>query len=404
VKICMVTTFYPPYNHGGDGLFVQQLARDLVATGHEVHVVHSVDAFRATGGVVDSDVLARETVDGIQIHRMDENLGLLPALVTQQTGRPVRWGRLRSLLESGFDVINYHNISLIGGPEILRFGRGTKLFTLHEHWWVCPTHILWKYTGELCTQPSCLRCCIAQRTPPQAWRLMRGWMARCLSSVDVILAPSRFTAERYREWMDRHGADASMQLLSPYTMPIPDGTPRVDLPERYFLWVGRLTVAKGIRELIDRFSARPDYPLVVVGDGELSGELRARCPDNVRIVGRVPRQQLGPYYRRATALVVSSLCAETFGMTASEALSCGTPVLTSACGGTEDIVGDEVGFIYRTVDELLAALDELWSCPQERDRLAGLAKERYRARYSPSRYLAAYGAIIEAAQRAAGHS
>ena len=40
MKFCMVTTFYPPYNFGGDGLFVQQLARDLSLAGHQVEVVH----------------------------------------------------------------------------------------------------------------------------------------------------------------------------------------------------------------------------------------------------------------------------------------------------------------------------------------------------------------------------
>ena len=45
-KLCMVTTFYPPYNFGGDGIFVYRLANELAERGHQVEVVHSVDAYR----------------------------------------------------------------------------------------------------------------------------------------------------------------------------------------------------------------------------------------------------------------------------------------------------------------------------------------------------------------------
>jgi hypothetical protein len=45
------------------------------------------------------------------------------------------------ILETGFDVIHYHNISLVGGPTILAYGQGIKLYTMHEYWLVCPTHV-----------------------------------------------------------------------------------------------------------------------------------------------------------------------------------------------------------------------------------------------------------------------
>jgi hypothetical protein len=36
------------------------------------------------------------------------------------------------ILETGFDVIHYHNISLVGGPTILAYRQGIKLYTMHE--------------------------------------------------------------------------------------------------------------------------------------------------------------------------------------------------------------------------------------------------------------------------------
>ena len=39
LRFCMITTFYPPYAFGGDGLFVYRLANLLARRGHEVHVI-----------------------------------------------------------------------------------------------------------------------------------------------------------------------------------------------------------------------------------------------------------------------------------------------------------------------------------------------------------------------------
>ena len=32
-RVCFVTTFYPPFNFGGDGLYVQRLARGFAGSG-----------------------------------------------------------------------------------------------------------------------------------------------------------------------------------------------------------------------------------------------------------------------------------------------------------------------------------------------------------------------------------
>lgn len=393
----MVTTFYPPYNMGGDGVFVQQLSRELVAAGHHVEVVHCTDAWRVVTGRSEPEP-AREPDDGVTVHRLASRFGRLSPLLTQQTGRPgLKRGALERVLERGFDVVNFHNISLIGGPGVLALGSGVKAFTLHEHWWVCPTHVLFKYTGELCTERECLRCCLAHRTPPQAWRLRQRWMARCLSEVDVILAPSEFTAARHRAWMREAQVDVPLRVVPEYSIPLPEtGAGPGGLPERYFLYVGRLSRVKGIDRLLAAFAKRPDYPLVVVGQQDSARQAALEAPANAHLVGRVPREQLHGYYASATALVFPSACAETFGLSAAEALSCGTPVLSSRCGGTEEIVTEEVGRLYADESQLLAQLDLLWSEGELRDRLGRAARARYLAHYTPQAYLARYMEALDA--------
>lgn len=392
MNFCMVTTFYPPYNFGGDGIFVQRLSRDLVEAGHHVEVVHCQDAWRVMAGSKDPEP-APEDDDGVVVHRLKSPLGPLSPLLTQQLGRPVlKRAKLQQVFDRGFDVVNFHNISLVGGPGILRMGDAAKLYTLHEHWWVCPTHILWKYTDELCERPACTRCSLAHRTPPQLWRRSPRWMARCLTEVDLILAPSRFTADRHETWMRSQGIDVPLMVVPEYSPILPPPAVASDLPQRYFLYVGRLTHQKGLFRLLDAFEKRSEYPLVLVGTGPAEAQLRARGLGNVRFAGHLPPEQLAAYYEGAVAVVMPSICAETFGLVATEALSCGTPVLSTRCGGPQDILSpeDEVGFLYEGEVELLERLDDLWNDPPLGRRLGEAGRARHRERYTPASYLERY--------------
>ena len=45
LRFCMLSTYYPPYSYGGDGITLQRLCRALVRAGHQVTVVHDADAY-----------------------------------------------------------------------------------------------------------------------------------------------------------------------------------------------------------------------------------------------------------------------------------------------------------------------------------------------------------------------
>ena len=143
---------------------------------------------------------------------------------------------------------------------------------------------------------------------------------------------------------------------------------------------------------LDAFEKRSEYPLVLVGTGPAEAQLRARGLGNVRFAGHLPPEQLAAYYEGAVAVVMPSICAETFGLVATEALSCGTPVLSTRCGGPQDILSpeDEVGFLYEGEVELLERLDDLWDDPSLVRRLGEAGRARHRERYTPASYLERY--------------
>src|SRR5262249_28269196 len=120
LRFCMVTTFYPPYHFGGDGMFVYRLAETLAARGHRVDVVHPVDAHRLHPPAEPEVAFSHHP--NVTRYPLKSAWPLAAALAAHQLGRPAGYGRrLREILNGQtYDVIHYHNVSLMGGPGVLR--------------------------------------------------------------------------------------------------------------------------------------------------------------------------------------------------------------------------------------------------------------------------------------------
>ncbi|MDP3093081.1 MAG: glycosyltransferase family 4 protein [Nitrospira sp.] len=393
MRFCMVTTFYPPYHFGGDATFVQALARALVARGHHVEVVHCEDAYRLQKE--EASVTPTES-DDIVVHRLHSPLGLLSPLITQQTGRPgLKSHKLHAILERDFDVVNFHNISLVGGPGVLGMSKApVNLYTLHEHWLLCPTHIFWKNRQRACDSLQCIRCSIRSGIPPQLWRYT-GLIERSLAKVDALLAPSEYTAERHRA----AGFEVPIHLLPLFASLEPGSSVNDALPSRpYFLYVGRVTASKGVAVLVEDFLALRDYDLFIVGDGDLRVALQRQYADypHIRFLGPLLHNQLAPLYRKATALILPSLAPESFGLTVIEAFARGTPAIVHAAGGNREAIGKAGGgYIYESRTELHQAILAIAADPQLRERLGECARKAYAQHYSETRYLEHYLGLVE---------
>ena len=393
MRFCMVTTFYPPYNFGGCGTYVRALSRALAAEGHDVEVMHCVDAYRLKY----KDPMPDEGPDeGIVVHRLKSPLGFLSPLITHQTGRPgVKSRAARAVLARPFDVVHFHNISLVGGPAILTWSRApVTLYTLHEHWLLCPTHVFWKNKAQPCDRPTCFRCSLVSGIPPQLWRYTR-LVELSLARVDAMLAPSEFTASRHRE----AGLKPPIHVLPLFSGIEPRSDPAPRPARSHFLFVGRLTSSKGIVELLEEFADLAAYDLDVIGDGELRGALDRRfadCP-HIRFLGRIPQTELITAYQAATALIFPSLAPETFGLSIAEAFACGTPAIVRDAGGCrEPVDATGGGLVYRTSEQLRVALSRLVNEPGLRETLAQRAREGFMRLYTPQRHLKSYLALVEA--------
>jgi glycosyltransferase involved in cell wall biosynthesis len=401
-----LTTFYPPYSFGGDAMYIYRLAHALGDAGHHVDVIHDIDSYRLQHPG-EPEIQFKEHPN-VHRHGLRSKYGWLSPLLTQQTGHPyLKEQAINEVLNSRpYDVIHYHNISLLG-PEIMtlqpKSGRAVKIYMTHEHWLVCPTHVLWKFNSRACEKPECLRCTLMAKRPPQIWRYT-GKLAKTSKHVDRFVSPSRFTADMH---FKRGFSQPVIHL--PYFIDPSDqdwqnpGPPPQDSP--YFLFVGRLETIKGVQTLIDLWDRVPEADLLVVGTGTQAEALRSRAQGNPRIkfMGALPQRELGNLYFHAQATIVPSITYETFGIIIVESFARKTPVIVRNLGALPEVVQDSSGgFIFNSDEELLDHIHTIRSNPALRRELGENGYQAFLQNWSKEAHLRLYFDLIENAKSARG--
>ena len=121
-------------------------------------------------------------------------------------------------------------------------------------------------------------------------------------------------------------------------------------PDGYFLFFGSLEPKKNIGRIIEAFLATPtSRRLVIVGSRAWKAEHELRFLQRgvkarrVKQFDYLPQAELTTLIRGARAVLFPSL-SEGFGLPVLEALSLGTPVLTSGEGALPEVVGDAACF------------------------------------------------------------
>ena len=208
------------------------------------------------------------------------------------------------------------------------------------------------------------------KRPPQLWRYT-GQLEKASQHVDQFVSPSRFTAHMHAE----RGFPQPVAHL-PYFIERVDNDWKSPGPrpqeDPYFLFVGRLETIKGLQTLIPLWKNVDGIDLLIAGTGTSERQLRAQAASNPRIkfLGPLPQRQLGTLYFHALACIVPSITYETFGMIIIESFARKTPVIARDLGALPEVIHDSGGgFIYRTDEELLAAMNRIATSPQRCARI-----------------------------------
>lgn len=173
-----------------------------------------------------------------------------------------------------------------------------------------------------------------------------------------------------------------------------------DLPEHYFVYVGRLADEKNLERLLRAFASYRrqggQWRLVLVGDGPRAAALAALARElgasaDVAFAGHRSTGELLPFYAFASAFVLPSL-REPWGLVVNEAMASALPVIVSrVCGAAGDVVIEgQNGFTFdaRSEDQLTALLLRMSRSNRETLRAMGQRSLDIIQEFSPSRWAA----------------
>lgn len=181
------------------------------------------------------------------------------------------------------------------------------------------------------------------------------WVLQPLQQANHVIAVSRaLAAEIHRFGIPKVQVIPNM-INETVFKPIPMS--RLNRPFTFFT-LAHLSPEKGIPELLAAIAqvvaVEPDVHFMIGGDSLWRKDYQLQMIQqglgtHITWLGHIPRSQVPFYHNRADAFVLPSHH-ESFGLVYVEALACGKPVIATRCGGPEDFVTPENGFLVEKRD------------------------------------------------------
>ena len=249
----------------------------------------------------------------------------------------------------------------------------------------------WFANGQASSTPRrpSSRCSIFSRSstnsiPPLKRAYLRSRLRAAVRRARMLLPMSEATATALHETLD--GDEARMVVIPPIVEPPfapvnPAAVERCrrqyDLPADFWLYVAHMYPHKNHDRLLTVYRSYRDradqpWPLVLRGDPQPGGPLvhervaALGLSSHVRILPRLPREELPALYCAASALVFPSLY-EGAGIPIIEAHACGCPVVASDITAAKEFGGDAVQY-FNPLDT-----DEIASTMVRRPRMPDVA-------------------------------
>jgi glycosyltransferase involved in cell wall biosynthesis len=290
----------------------------------------------------------------------------------------------------------YHHIS----PSVLPLLRQEGIpivLTAHDLKLCCPSHQMLNSQGlcERCkggnflhtVRHRCVHGSLTVSTLVAVESALHRWSGIYRRNLDRIVVPSLFYKAKFEEW----GWSPDQVTYIPNFVKVEDFLPKPQAGQ-YFVYFGRLATEKGFATLLQA-CLNSKAQLVVVGDGELSGEVQeavSASMGRITWLGRRTGQDLFDAVANARAIILPSEWYENAPMSILEGYALGKPVIGAKIGGIPELVNEgETGFLFPSGDAqaLSAAIEHMRDLPDSQVAEMGQAARRLVVeRFAAERY------------------
>ncbi len=403
--VVMFTSSYPRFPGDGVGSFVEPIAQG-VSLRRPVHVVapwHPSIQRPVREGDVHFHFYRYAPTRGLHV------FGYAAALKADVTVRP--------------SVYAAAPLALMAGCRTARqVARAVDAEVIHAHW-VIPSGVM--AAMSLSRFPLVISLHGSDIFVAEKNRVLGAAASFAFRRAGAVTACS----EDLRQRAIRFGSSPELSTVIPYGVdtrqfgPNPEARIKVrqdhDLPDDVPVVVaaGRLARKKGFEFLIDAVAALggrfPQLVAVIVGDGDLANELRARAAKHgigsrIRLVGAVPQPDVSAWLAAADVVAVPSVHDDAGNVDGLpnvllEALASATPVVTTDVGGIASVAKDQ--FNARVVPErdapaLSDAIEQLLSQPSLARAMGKAARDEMCRAHSWTRVAERFEAQYERAIQA----
>lgn len=302
----------------------------------------------------------------------------------------------RYIAEFRPDIVHAHELYPLISPWIFPAAKRAgiaMILSLHDYRLTCPTntHLRENRLCEECIDRGSVWPCVAHNcrgrwmeSVAYASRSAVARRARLHDAVDAFAVPSNFT----RDWhIRRGGMDPSRIFVVGNPVSPPPSLVSYEPKERqYIAFAGRISPEKGLSNLIAAVR-RAKSPLRIAGSAQL--DLTEQADNHVRFEGHLTGEAYERFLNGARMMAVPSLCYETFGLSAAEAMARGIPVVASRIGALAELIEDGTSGVLvepGNVDAWAETLGRIWN-DEDRLRTLSAGAMRRAAEFTPERYV-----------------
>ncbi len=297
------------------------------------------------------------------------------------------------------NLIHVHNTLPLLSPSVYYAASAEGvpvLQSLHNYRLLCPSANFFR-RGQVCQDclgravpwPGIVHGCYRQSRAASAavgcmlsiHRSMGTWSRM----VGLYIASSEFSRNKFIEG----GLPTDKIVVKPnFIHPDPGVGPGGG---KFALFVGRLTIEKGLRTLLAAWKILGgQLPLKIVGDGPRADEVRAEAVrlDGVEWLGAKTPAEVYTLLEAAAFLVIPSEWFEAFGLVTIMAFAKGVPVLAARRGAVGEVNIDGVtGLQFCPGDpvELASKAEWLWEHLDERAEMGRNARREFEEKYTADR-------------------
>lgn len=373
----------------------------------KVVIIHNY--YRQTGG---EDLFVKAQIELLRgrgnevIHFFKENLSISNFNLFQRISSIPQvifslktYKEIKELIEREKpDIAHVHNVFPLISPSVYKALRDAKIptvQTLHNFRFLCPNGLFY-INGEICEKCKFgntfhavkRRCFRRSYFLSSLYAVTIGFHRKIgtFKNIEHFISPTQFVAQKYIE----------SGLLNPEKISvIPNFIFRGDVKnnlkkkEGYFLYMGRLSEEKGLKNLLEIIEELPYVSFKIAGDGPLKPHLlefiKKKNLRNIEYLGFISGKEKDIILGKSLALILPSLCYEVFPLICPEAMANATPIIASNKGSLPFIVEDgKSGLIFNSEDkgDFKNKILYLWKNPEIALDMGRYGREKFEIEYS----------------------